>query len=239
MPVVTDESKEYRVMLWLDDLESCRARLQSTVDAIERVNGLRDGLKAHRLDIPRTHNVDADAIGSMVVEREERLASLNAQACELTAALRGGARTIIEAWSANAGMNDGAFRYVVERYVRGRATHDAAKAAGLGKYEAKLAARRVAPMIYDSAPDVFGMDVGEVGYYGYAEAMAPGGLHARDGAGRPRVRDGGGAVWLRCGWCCTRSARCAEANNGGTCRQRQRCAPARTGRSCRAAKPWT
>lgn len=159
----------YAVVSWLDDLRECAERLEVITALLESLDADADGVGAVQYDRPMVSIGAAkhDRIGESVAEREERAAALEAEAAELRAAIGNAVRVIAAAWRANRGECDGAFRYVLERYARGRGRQEAALSAGLGRYEAVLSARRVAPMIYGAAPHLFEpwRGAGRFGYF--------------------------------------------------------------------------
>ena len=174
MTYITDEGKCYRVACWLDSLSECARRLADVRGELEELEGDYSGVKAVRYDkpaIPRG-TAKADLIGDLVAAREERAAELTAEADSLERAARCGERILSEAWEANAGTADAAFLYGIERYARGTEPTEAAKIAGLGRYAAKLSARKIAGMVYDSAPQLFSKSPDNpTEYLGYWEAM--------------------------------------------------------------------
>ena len=168
---MTDEEKAFAVVSWLDDLRACAVRLADITALLEQMAANVDGLGAVRYDRPRVIRGagNADPIGERLAEREEQAAALEAEAVELRAVIGNAARLIVAAWRANAGENDGHFRYVIEHYARGMEKRDAARVAGLGRYECALSARRVAGMIYESSPRTFAPKGGE--RFGYRQFM--------------------------------------------------------------------
>ena len=171
MPSIGDEGKAYRVQLWLEDLSACRRKLEGAEQSIAEITELSDGIRGRRLDVTPNRYAKPDKIGAMVADREEALEALESHAAELRGAVRTGMAAIADAWGANRGTADASFRYVIARYACGCTHERAARAAGLGRYAAKLAPRKVAPMIYDAHPELFARIGGESDYYGYDEAM--------------------------------------------------------------------
>lgn len=168
-----DEGKAYAVVSWLDDLRACAVRLADITALLEQMAANVDGLGAMRYDRPKVTGgggAKADPIGEMLADREETAAALEAEAVELRAVIGNAARLIAAAWRANVGENDTAFLYVIEYYARGRGKREAARVAGLGRYDCALSARRVAGMIYDTAPEVF-TRTGGAGLFGYWQFM--------------------------------------------------------------------
>ena len=172
-PEITDEGKAYRVMCWLDSLLACSTRLRGLRAELDAMREHDDGVRAVRYDRPRvSRSANMDALCDRIAEKDEAARRLSGEASELEGAVHGAERAIGMAWLANRGVDDRAFKFVIERYARGAAPSEAAKSAGLGRFEAKLCARRVAPMIFDSAPWLFSKAEGdETGYYGYWESM--------------------------------------------------------------------
>lgn len=169
---MTDEEKAFAVVSWLDDLRACAVRLADITALLEQMAANVDGLGAVRYDHPRVIRGAGkpDPIGERLADREEQAAELEAEAAELRAVIGNAARLIAAAWRANVGENDTAFLYVIEYYARGRGKREAARVAGLGRYDCALSARRVAGMIYDTAPEVF-TRTGGAGLFGYRQFM--------------------------------------------------------------------
>ena len=217
MTEVNDEGKAFRVVCWLDSLEAHVRRLDDARAAMTQLEAEHDELKSSGGALERVSGVTykPDRIGEHVARRDEKMAALSEEIELLERAARNAERTIREAWRANEGANDGAFRYVLERYARGASPEEAARVAGLGRFEARLSARRVAVMVYDSAPQLFARPIGDwTAYYGYWDVIAaksptpPRGAsrvveEGQGGGGasehRRRHRDGAPAPWQRGG----------------------------------------
>ena len=172
--MIDAEGKRFRVSCWLDSLAACADRLASVRAAMAVLYDGYDGIGAMRYDRPhvRGGSVKGDRIGDLVADREERAAQLSEEADMLAEAVGNAERAIRDAWKSNEGAADGAFRYIVERYVHGAPEADAVRAAGVGRYAAKISVRRAAGMIYDEHPEIFAREPGRwTDYYGYDQAI--------------------------------------------------------------------
>lgn len=167
---ITSEGKQYRVCTWLDRLRACSTVLRDARMALDDLDVDVDGLGAVRYDRERVSGgcAKVDAIGALVVKRDESREALFSTISEMRNAVLGGERVIRDAWKANAGVCDDAFRYVIEHYARGKSIRESAMLAGLSRYKGKLSARKTACMIYDAAPELFsGRRDGITNYFGY------------------------------------------------------------------------
>lgn len=167
-PETTEEMKMLRTRMWLDDLASCSARLREIQCRITELNMMQDGMRGQRYDAQAGGAfARPDKVGRLVVNRLEALQVLETQAAELTTIVSNAARIIAKARSEDGG-NQREYLFLLARYARGDDHDTAAHKAGLDRWAAKGAARKVACSLYAAAPEVFGnITVGEVMPFGY------------------------------------------------------------------------
>lgn len=172
---VSDAAKQMRVISWLDGVREARARLADIRDKLREMDEGADGLSCAKVRKDGVRiSYTPDKIGSMIAEREEVAAKLNAEAEFAEGRLRDACRTLQTAWDRNAGTDDPAFAYLLHRYVDGMSQADAAREVGTTIWGAKLYPRRVAALVYDSDPERFPPTVDErfaehgFGYWNFA-----------------------------------------------------------------------
>lgn len=157
------------VVGWLDSLRRCAAALERVTSAMREL-GERDGVCGVRYgaSAPRRHN--ADQVGRLLVENEERAEQLRQERECLKPVVDSCLRFLV--FAQQEGSDPSAYTYLLHYYGKAEPRAMASKAAGLDQWEARLVPRMIAPELYALDPGRFDKPMHSWGRYGYWEFAA-------------------------------------------------------------------
>lgn len=155
MSVPVDDAAAFRVLSWLDRLERQHRRLKNLHGALSALDAGADGMKAHSYEMGGKSLARADLIGELVSDREEKRARIYGEIAAIEDELSAAAHDLEAAWTACAGVDDASFAYVLARYAHGVPQADASRDAGMTLWEGRVAARRIAPLVFAAMPQRF------------------------------------------------------------------------------------
>ena len=162
------ETNMQSVIAWLDSLRRCAIALERTTSAIKELNNL-DSVGRPRYDVALNTQRQGDRIGRLLVQREESTEKLQAERDYLLPAVSSCISFLTYAQQQSA--TPSAYHYLLQYYAHGVPLEQAAKAAKLDQWQARMVPRQLAAEMYALDPGRFKPIAQSFGRYGYKEFM--------------------------------------------------------------------